>query len=148
AGAAKILSNIRSVIVDEHVLNPKYYESMSALLDSIIEQRRQDALDYQQFLTQLLDTATQLGTKGSSKQYPAWADHAGKQALVDFFEDNEALAQTIDEVVMTTKRDSWVGHAIKERQLQIALRKQLPDDFPEAQFVELFELLKARHEYR
>lgn len=148
AVADTVISNMRKVIVDEHVLNPKYYESMSALLDSIIEQRRQDSLSYEQYLAKLIETAQQLGARESRKQYPGWVEHAGQQALVDFFDDDDILAQDIDEIVMNTKPDSWVGHPMKERKLQNALRATLPNDFPETQFSELFDLLKARDEYR
>lgn len=53
AVAETIANNIRKVIVDEQAMNPKYYENMSALLDAIIEQRRQGAIDYKQYLEQL-----------------------------------------------------------------------------------------------
>ncbi len=38
--------NVRKTIVDERAMNPKYYDRMSLLLDAIIEQRRQDAIEY------------------------------------------------------------------------------------------------------
>lgn len=57
AVAETITNNMRKVIIDEHAMNPKYYDTMSELLDAIIEQRRQQAIDYQEYLAKLLDAA-------------------------------------------------------------------------------------------
>jgi len=35
------------VIIDEQPLNPKYYDKMSELLDPLMQQRKEEALDYQ-----------------------------------------------------------------------------------------------------
>ena len=35
-------------------INPKYYEKMSELLDALIKQRRQEALDYQKYLEEIV----------------------------------------------------------------------------------------------
>ena len=50
AVAETIENNVRKLIIDEQPINPKYYEKMSELLDALIEQRRQEALDYQKYL--------------------------------------------------------------------------------------------------
>ena len=50
AVAETIENNVRKLIIDEQPINPKYYERMSELLDALIEQRRQEALDYQKYL--------------------------------------------------------------------------------------------------
>jgi type I site-specific restriction-modification system R (restriction) subunit len=48
AVAEAIENNVRRLIIDEQPINPKYYERMSELLDALIEQRRKEALDYQE----------------------------------------------------------------------------------------------------
>lgn len=65
AAAETIVNNVRKTIVDEHAMNPKYYASMSSLLDPLIEMRRQDAISYEAYLQGLLDLATQVGKKES-----------------------------------------------------------------------------------
>ena len=37
---------MRKVIIDEHVMHPKYYDKMSQLLDALLEEHRLGALDY------------------------------------------------------------------------------------------------------
>ena len=72
AVAETIANNVRRVIIDEHAMNPKYYDKMSALLDDLIRQRQQEAISYKEYLEKLLDLAAQAGT-GESGTYPAWA---------------------------------------------------------------------------
>lgn len=147
AVAETITNNMRKVIIDERAMNPKYYDRMSELLDAIIEERRQQATDYQEYLAKLLDTAKRLGTKESDTKYPEWANNGAKRALVDFFLPDEHLAIEIDTIVRHTKPDAWVGNPIKERKVKNAIRTNLGGDFDQAKLDELFELVKARHEY-
>ena len=146
AVAETITNNMRKVIIDEHAMNPKYYDKMSELLDALIEKRRQGALDYRAYLAQLLEQARKLGTKESDTKYPDWANNGAKRALVDFFHPTDELAITIDTTVRHTKPDSWIGNALKEKKVKRAIAKELPADFDRLD--ELFELVKARDEYR
>jgi type I restriction enzyme R subunit len=146
AVAETIANNVRKVIIDERALNPAYYDKMSDLLDAIIEARRKQALDYESYLVQLLETARKVGAKESDTEYPTWADNGAKRALVDFFFPDEHFAVEIDTIVRHTKPDSWVGNKMKERLVRNALKKSLPDDFERID--DLFELVKARDEYR
>lgn len=146
AAAETILNNVRKTIVDERALNPRYYDQMSELLDALIEQRRQEALDYKAYLKQLLELATKVGKKESDMVYPVWAANGAQRALVDFSFPDPNLAVVVDYTVMHQKEHGWVGNRMKERALARELRRVLPDVFD--RFNELFELVKARDEYR
>lgn len=146
AVAETITNNMRKVIIDERAMNPKYYDKMSQLLDAILEERRQGALEYQQYLAKLLEHATKLGKGESDTRYPAWANNGARRALIDFFDQSPELADVVDTTVLHAKPDSWVGNAIKEKSVKRALARALPDGFDRLD--ELFELVKARHEYR
>ena len=74
--------------------------------------------------------------------YPAWADNGARRALVDFGFPDEDLPIEVDDAVMHTKPDRWVGNKIKERKVKRAIAKVLPGDFDRLD--ELFELVKAR----
>ncbi len=145
AVAETITNNVRKVIIDEHAMNPKYYDRMSELLDAILEQRRQGALDYEAYLAELLEHAAKLGRGESDTAYPEWADDGARRALVDFFPEQE-IAMEVDRTIRDTKPDSWVGNALRERRVKRALIKVLPLEFDRLD--ELFDLVKARHEYR
>ena len=146
AVAETIANNIRRVIVDERPLNPKYYDRMSELLDAVLEERRQGSLDYKAYLAKLLDQAAKLGKGESDTEYPAWADNGGRRALVDFFGPEDGLAAGVDEAVLNSKPDSWLGNPLKERKVKLAIKAVLPPTFDRLD--DLFELVKVRDEYR
>lgn len=149
AVAATITNNMRKVIIDEHALNPKYYDKMSELLDAILEQRRQGALDYKAYLGELLHAAKHLGTgEGTGHDYPAWVTDGGRKAIVDFVWPDVEMARSFDHAIRTTKPDAWVGNTLKEKVVRNALKKVAPPDFNDQQLKELFDLVKARDEYR
>lgn len=145
AVAATITNNMRKVIIDEHAMNPKYYDKMSELLDAIIEQRRQQAIDYREFLAKLLDAAKKLGSKASDTKYPDWADNGARRALIDFGWPDPTMPIRVDTAILTSKPHDWVGNTMKEKVVKRAISRTLPDDFDRLD--ELFELVKARDEY-
>ena len=118
---------------------------MSELLDAILDERRKGALEYKAYLEKLLDHAAKIGKGESETAYPDWADNGARKALVDFFDGDDELPAKVDHIITTTKPDSWVGDKMKERLVKRAIRAELPDDFDHLD--ELFELVKARHEY-
>ncbi|MDA4828357.1 MULTISPECIES: type I restriction endonuclease subunit R [Kocuria] len=146
AVAETITNNMRKVIVDEYATNPAYYDKMSALLDSILEARRKAAIDYKQYLASLLDAAEQLGSKRSDQAYPEWVHNAAQRALVDFHFTDPAHPIQVDFAIRTSKPHNWVGNAMKEKVVRGAVAQVLPDGFDRLD--ELFDLVKARDEYR
>lgn len=147
AVAETIVNNVRKVIIDERVLNPKYYDKMSTLLDALIEQRRQEAIDYKRYLQELLTLATKIGKQESDTVYPEWAHSGAQRALYDFGFTTAETAKDVDCVVMESKPHDWVGNRMKEKVVAKAIRRTLPDDDAE-RFDELFDLVRARDEYR
>jgi type I restriction enzyme R subunit len=146
AVAATITNNMRKVIIDERAMNPKYYDKMSELLDALIDQRRQGAIDYKQYLEQLIAQAQKLGKGESDTVYPAWADTGARRALIDFGLPTDDLAARVDYAVTHSKPDHWIGNNMKEKKVKRALRKALPEGYERLD--ELFDLVKARNEYR
>jgi type I restriction enzyme R subunit len=144
--AETITNNMRKVIVDERPTNPKYYDRMSELLDALLEERRQGALDYKGYLDRLLKQAADLGKgEGTGTVYPEWADNGARRALYDFFSPDLNLAIEVDRAVLNSKPDSWIGSAIKERKVRRALHEALPSDFDRLD--DLLDLVRARSEY-
>ena len=146
AVAETITNNMRKVIIDERPMNPKYYDKMSELLDALLEKRRQGALEYKEYLASLVEHAAKLGKSESDTVYPEWADDGAKRALVDFFSPQADLAAEVDTAVRLNKPDAWLGHAIKEKKVKQAIRAALPENFEKLD--ELFDLVRARHEYQ
>ncbi|HEX3240529.1 MAG TPA: type I restriction endonuclease subunit R [Solirubrobacterales bacterium] len=145
AVAETIANNIRKVIVDERPNNPGYYDKMSRLLDALIEARRREAINYKAYLEGLIEQAEKVGRGEADDRYPEWADNGAKRALHDFGLPDD-LGQSVDRAVMETKPDSWIGNAIKERKVRLAVVDALPPNFDRID--ELMALVKARNEYR
>lgn len=53
--AETIENNVRRTIIKEHLNDPAYYESMSALLDEIIAARKTKAIEYEQYLKRIAE---------------------------------------------------------------------------------------------
>lgn len=150
AMAETIENNVRRKIVDENPVNPRYYEQMSVLLNELIEQRRQQALDYQEYLIKIRDLAKQVLQPASANdgRYPSSLDTQAKRALYDNLDNDEGLALTLDTTVKQTKQADWFGDRMKERQLANAVREELASYNAEHDISEVMNLIKAQQEYR
>ena len=150
AVAETIVNNVRKTIVDARAMNPKYYDRMSSLLDALIEQRREDAIDYAAYLAQLLELTTQIGKVESEVSYPDWANTSARRALVDFQWPHgmEIDLEYIDGVIQSAKEHGWTGSIMRERALARALRKELPEGFEAERLQSFISLLKEHDEYR
>ena len=145
--AETIENNIRKVIIDEQAVNPKYYEKMSELLDALIKDRRQQAIDYKVYLQKVKELSAQVVNPGglNPSDYPASINTTAKKALYDNLGKNEILALKIDTAIKHTKKADWIGNRIKEREVEAAIAKELDDD---TQLEQILELVKNQYEYR
>ena len=106
AMAEIIENNMRRIIIDETPVNPKYYEEMSELLDAMIEERRQQATNYQEYLAKIQRLARQIVSPetASESNYPPDLDTPGKRSLYDNLGKNEDLAIRVDKAILSTKK--------------------------------------------
>lgn len=116
AVAETIENNLRKVIIDEQPINPKYYERMSVLLNELIQQRRADALAYEQYLQRIVALSKQVQSPSASATYPSTLDTNAKRALYDNLGQDEALVLALDQAIRSTKKDDWRGNPIKKRE--------------------------------
>jgi type I restriction enzyme R subunit len=144
AVAETIENNVRKLIIDETPINPKYYETMSALLDALIQDRKQGVIDYAEYLAKILDLAVAANDPGQGGKYPIALDTAAKRALYDNLGHVEALATNIDAEIRRTKKDGWRGNVIKEREVKNAIRRHVADA-DQAAFV--FDLVYNQNDY-
>lgn len=76
SAAEAIENNIRKKIVEKILINPKYYEKMSAILDELIKERRKGAIAYEK----LLDHYRVLLKAEVARVLPKWESITGQQA--------------------------------------------------------------------
>jgi len=143
AVAETIENNLRKVIHDERPINPRYYENMSQLLDELIAQRRQEALEYEEYLAMIVELTRQIKRPNETK-YPKTLDTRAKRALYDNLDQDEELAMVLDYEVIYTKKDDWRGNRIKEKEVLFAIKKHIKD---EEKLKQIFEIIKNQPDY-
>ena len=122
-----IENNIRRIIVDEHPVNPKYYEKMSALLDELIAQRKAQALAYKEYMERLQDLARRVKHPETSGDYPSQLRTAAQRALYDNVGQDVNLALRLDAAIQMASEDGWRGNLMKERKIKRAIAQVLQE---------------------
>src|ERR1035441_1906675 len=143
--AETIENNVRSKIVKEHLNDPAYYETMSALLDEIIAARKAKAIEYEEYLKRIAELAKKVEAGHADdipeqlKKSPALralynnlkvngklgASAAGQSPGADAQDPALQLALQIDEAVRTVRPDGWRGVAPRELVIKAALYELL-----------------------
>ncbi|GAA7321324.1 HsdR family type I site-specific deoxyribonuclease [Helicobacter pylori] len=141
--AESIANNTRKRIIEKEASDPKYYEKLSSLLNDLINQFREKKLTYLEYLQQIHDLAKKVIDK-EDRNYPKKINTDALKTLYDNLDENEALALEIDACIRGNKKDGWVGHNQKEKNLKIALRKIIND---EVLLENTFNLAKHIEEY-
>jgi len=141
--AETIENNVRRKIIKEHLIDPAFYESMSKLLDEIIEARKAKAIEYEEYLKRIAEIAKKVEV-GHSEETPAKLDTPGKRALYNNLSKNEETALKIDAAVKTVRPDAWRGVQTREQIIKHALYQILQD---EAEVERVFLIVKAQREY-
>jgi type I restriction enzyme R subunit len=145
--AETIENNVRSTIVDRQDANPKYYEKMSRLLDTLIQQRRAEAISYENYLKRIEELSRQVVRPEESGSYPENIDTSAKQALYDNLGEDADIAEDIDETLRQIKKDGWRGHQFKEREVKKAIYEKLVNYNAEDRTEDIFELVKNQSDY-
>lgn len=149
AVAESIENNVRRLIIEEKPTNPKYYEKMSILLDELIRERKQSAINYKNYLKKIVELVKQVKNTGAAAKYPETIDSNAKRALYDNLDYNEELAIAVHKKILKSKQDDWRGNRIKEKQITIAIRKALDgfDIEDESEVERIFKLSQNQNEY-
>jgi type I restriction enzyme R subunit len=145
AMAESIENNLRRVIIEERPTNPMYYDNMSEVLDTLIQERQNQAKEYEEYLAAIVELAKQVQNPSSGTAYPTSLNTRARRALYDNLGKDEQLALRLDTIIRQKKRDSWHGNKIKEKELRLAIRKVVGD---EEQTNQIFELVKQQDEYK
>jgi type I restriction enzyme, R subunit len=123
AMAETIENNLRKVIIEEAPTNPLYYEKMSVLLDELIKHRKEATKAYEEYLKEIIELTKKIKQPSSTSYYPVSLNTAAKRNLYDNLGKNEQLAIELDQRILTTKKDNWRGHSIKEKEVLNAINQ-------------------------
>jgi type I restriction enzyme, R subunit len=143
AVAETIENNVRRKIIKEHLNDPAYFETMSALLDEIIADRKAKAIEYEEYLKRIAELAKRVEA-GQDETTPKALNTPGRRALYNNLGQSEELALKIDEVVKRTRPDGWRGVQAREQVIKGALYGVLDD---EGEVERIFLIIKQQTEY-
>jgi type I restriction enzyme, R subunit len=166
AVAETIENNVRKLIIDESAVNPKYYEKMSELLDALILQRKQEALDYKAYLARIVELTKKASRPDRFGAYPYGIDTPAQRALYDNLKGRVSVAHLydnqkkltdfpgppdkiaaieIDLAVRAVKKDDWRGMRAKRIEVRNAIKSVLtgPDDLVD----EIYKIIESRRDY-
>lgn len=163
AMAETIENNVRRLIIDEMAVNPKYFERMSQLLDALIAQRKQEAIDYTAYLAKVVDLTRKVSNPGKGLAYPlninsplrcAFYDNlraienlserlVNRRRVADVPDDAAAAALAVEDAIRSVKKADWRGNRFKEREVHNAIRSVIGDADLANQ---LFSIVKAQRD--
>ena len=138
-----IENNVRSKIIKDNLLDPAFFNEMSVLLDEIIKQRRENAIEYEEYLKRIADLASKVNA-GKSESTPDHIKTNGQRALYNNLEKDESLALMVHDAVVKYKPDSWRGNAPRENVIKAKLYEIFND---EALVERIFAIIERQSEY-
>ncbi len=145
--AEAIDNNVRRLIIDEQPVNPKYYDKMSALLDDLIKQRRNQSIDYRKYLEEIAALAKLVVDPSQATGYPPSVASQGKRALYDLLDRDEALTLRLDVAVHSAAQDGWRNNIHKRKKVRIALSNAMGVEADEERIDRVLELVSRQSEY-
>ena len=145
AAAEAIENNIRKKIVEKQLINPKYYEKLSAILLQLIEERRKGVHSYEELLNKYIQLVKQLEQPENNPEYPKSIRNRGAlRAFYDNFGNDEEFALTIDKAIRESKEADFRYNKQKERKIKNALYAVVND---KEKIEEIYNLAVEQPEY-
>lgn len=143
AVAETIENNVRQKIIKEHLVDPAFFEEMSRLLASIIKERKNQAISYEEYLRKIAELANQV-QEGRKEETPDALDTKAKRRLYNNLGEDLELTLRIDTAVRTTKKADWKGDIPKELEIKGALYEILQD---RDEVERIFLIVREQEEY-
>ncbi|MCL2857771.1 MAG: HsdR family type I site-specific deoxyribonuclease [Oscillospiraceae bacterium] len=128
AAAEAIENNIRKKVVEKFLVNPKYYEKMSAILDELIKARLEGAIEYEKLLERYIELVSNAQSPQNNMRYSENVRHsAALRAFYDNCGEDEELAIALDKAVRESKQADFRHNEFKGRRVKQSLYKVLQD---------------------
>lgn len=142
ASAETVEANLREVIRKDSPFNPAYYGKLSIILQELIDKRKKEMLDYEEYMKELIELVKKARGK-SANSYPESIKPPGMRALYDNLGQNEYLAIRAHEVIKENALVGFRDNRLKQRKLIKALAKLLGDEMAQM----IYDIIKLHDEY-
>ncbi|MFA5432799.1 MAG: HsdR family type I site-specific deoxyribonuclease [Candidatus Paceibacterota bacterium] len=143
AVAETIENNVRQKIIKEHLIDPAYFEEMSKLLKTIIEELRTKKISYEEYLKKMADLAKRV-TNAQRDDLPKTIQTPAQRALYNNLGKNEEQALQIDAAVKRVKQVDFRGDERKENIIKFEIYQILKD---EKEVERIFAIIKEQRDY-
>jgi len=131
--AETMAPNIRRLIVDRRSVNPHYYDKMSQILEDLIKQAKDEAIEYQKYLDELVKLAKMVVERDTSEKRPDEINTKGRADLYDNLGKDVKLTLMVDDAIINNAEDGWRENKMKQRRLKRGLESILPTKMLEDQ---------------
>lgn len=142
ASAETVEANLREVIRKDSPFNPAYYGKLSIILQELIDKRKKEMLDYEEYMKELIELVKKARGK-SANSYPESIKTPGMRALYDNLGQDEDLAVRTHEVIKENALVGFRDNRLKQRKLIKALAKLLGDEMAQ----KIYDIIKLHDEY-
>lgn len=142
ASAETVEANLREVIRKDSPFNPAYYGKLSIILQELIDKRKKEMLDYEEYMKELIELVKKARGK-SANSYPESIKTPGMRALYDNLGQNEYLAIRAHEVIKENALVGFRDNRLKQRKLIKALAKLLGEEMAQ----KIYDIIKLHDEY-
>jgi len=118
-------NNVHKLIEKKASTNPKFFQKISVLLNETIQKRKTNSISHTEFVKKVTELVKNIKNPSGFADYPKSIDSETKMAIYDNLDKNEEVALKIDKAIIKSKPDSWKGNPIKERIVELAIKKAL-----------------------
>lgn len=142
ASAETVEANLREVIRKDSPFNPAYYGKLSIILQELIDKRKKEMLDYEEYMKELIELVKKARGK-SANSYPESIKTPGMRALYDNLGQNEYLAIRAHEIIKENAIVGFRESLMKRKKIIRALAKLLGDEMAQ----KIYDIIKLHDEY-
>ncbi len=142
ASAETVEANLREVIRKDSPFNPAYYGKLSIILQELIDKRKKEMLDYEEYMKELIELVKKARGK-SANSYPESIKTPGMRALYDNLGQNEYLAIRAHEIIKENAIVGFRESLMKRKKIIRALAKLLGDEMA----LKIYDIIKLHDEY-
>ncbi|EGT3688639.1 HsdR family type I site-specific deoxyribonuclease [Clostridioides difficile] len=153
AKAEIIVNNLQHEIVKKMSSNEVYYGKMSDMLQKIIEERRIEAMSYEELLRQVVELAKAIFHPEDSSDYPETIKNSeARRAIFDYLNQDEKLAFDVDSAIRQALRPGWKTNFQKQQNIRLAIYQKLlaygySEDEATEKTKEVFDIAGRQVEY-
>ena len=139
-----IENNIRRKIIEDHLIDPAFFDEMSSLLNQLIKERKENAVGYEEYLKKIEAIANRVAS-GQTHGIPSEIKTKAQRALYNNLNKNASLAVELDKAIISSKKADWRDNdGPKEREVKAAMYKILKDV---NEVERIFLIVKQQNEY-